>query len=857
MPVEKTPPLPVGTVLDGKFRITKEIGRGGMAAVYEALNVDIGKRVAVKVLAAELVSSRTVMERFIREARAAAAIRSPYICDVYDVGTFEGRPFLVMELLEGESLYDRLTHVRRLDPKPMATIASQVCKGLAKAHEANVVHRDLKPENIFLTTDEEGNTVAKIVDFGLAKFYEPAHEGGAAARLTRDGALFGTPAYMSPEQAKAQGEVDQRADLWALACIVYECLTGRTVWNVDQGVAMILAQIAGAPIPRPSRLRSDLPRGFDEWFLRALDRNVERRFQTARELADTLTLVLDPPEGSTHDAQFQTDPGVGPASEDYGQHRVPGGIDFPSPIDHPPGTVEPVASDDVAAIPPDSMPPPKARGPGLAIAVLLSTSIVALGGYGAWFYVLHPSERGRIARGVGGNRTPAVASADESMQGLVETEPFALQIAAAQRSLSRGQTDAAVRLFKGAFESSQQQSAARSFYNHAEVIGENPPNAPCQVTGLARPRPFSGSADASSVPSLALSPTGLVVTWAESDPQNRKRHAMTAALDDSLRRVSPVIDATPEAKLVQGPTLDAFDDSLVLLYWDSAPDGTGATLRKLDPKGIIDGPPIPVSSNGERQSFPALAREPDGHFWVSWTSKESSHTANLMARRFGKDLKPEGEPVRLTRYNAPVRGNAIPSQVSVAVAHGFLHFAFTLEHNVDYRVFALRVPVSEPLLAKGGLPAPLDEGAKGPDRFLGQMIPLSTTPGQHKRPALACVEEGCFVAWDDEKAGAHVAFYTGTNGEVLWRRELGAKALSPSIAVSGNDVVISWYDVGRVRLARLGRDGIGEATLIGRESGYQPPPNIIPGSRRNEWLVGFREFEAGQTEGFVVRAECK
>lgn len=852
MPVEKTPPLPVGTILDGKFRITKEIGRGGMAAVYEALNVDIGKRVAVKVLAAELVSSRTVMERFIREARAAAAIRSPYICDVYDVGTFEDRPFLVMELLEGESLYDRLTHVRRLDPKPVAAIANQVCRGLTKAHEANVVHRDLKPENIFLTTDEEGNTIAKIVDFGLAKFYEPAHEGGAAARLTRDGALFGTPAYMSPEQAKAQGDVDQRADLWALACIVYECLTGRTVWNVDQGVAMILAQIAGAPIPRPSRLRSDLPRAFDDWFLRALDRNVERRFQTARELAETLTLVLDPPEGSARDAPLKTYPERADGS-DVGRGQPP--VDFPSMIGEA-GTVEPVASDDVAAIPPDSLPPTKAHGPGVAIAVLLATTIVALAGYGAWFYVLHPSGAGRIARALG-RQTPSAASADEATQGLVETEPFALQIAAAQRSLSRGQTEAAVKLFKGAFDSSQQQSAARSFYNHAEVIGENPPNAPCQVTGLARPRPFAGSADASSVPTLALSPTGLVVGWAESDPQNRKRHAMTTALDDSLRRVSPVIDATPEAKLVQGPTLDAFDDSLILLYWDSAPDGTGAMLRKLDPKGIIDGPPIPVSPNGERQSFPALAREPDGHFWVSWTSKESAHTANLMARRFGKDLKPAGDPVRLTRYATPPHGNAIPSQVAVAVAHGFLNFAYALEHNVDHHVFGLRVPLSEPLLGKGGLPAPLDEGSKGPDRFLGQMIPISTTPGQHKQPALACVEEGCFVAWDDEKAGAHVAFYSGTNGEVLWRRELGAKALSPSIAASGSDVVISWYDVGRVRLARLGRDGIGEATLIGRESGYQPPPNIVPGSKRNEWLVGFREFEAGQTEGFIVRAECK
>src|SRR5450432_681623 len=201
MPSQNQSQVPVGTVLEGKFRITKEIGRGGMAAVYEAENVDIGKRVAVKILAAELITSRVVRERFIREARAAAAIRSPYICDVYDVGTFEDRPFLVMELLEGESLYDKLSRVRRLDIKPTIVVATQVAKGLVKAHEASIVHRDLKPENIFLTKNEDGDVISKIVDFGLAKFYEPALEGGPAARLTKEGALFGTPAYMSPEQA--------------------------------------------------------------------------------------------------------------------------------------------------------------------------------------------------------------------------------------------------------------------------------------------------------------------------------------------------------------------------------------------------------------------------------------------------------------------------------------------------------------------------------------------------------------------------------------------------------------------------------------------------------------------------------
>ena len=287
--------IPVGTVLAGKYRITREIGRGGMAAVYEAANVDIGKRVAIKVLAQELTASAVVVERFLREARAAAAIRSPYICDIYDSGKLDdGRPFLVLELLEGESLYERMTKIRWLDIDTTTTIVIQTCRGLTKAHAASIVHRDLKPENIFLTKDEDGSLLSKILDFGLAKFYAPMEGAGPQARLTREGAVFGTPAYMSPEQVRGQGAVDHRADLWALGCIVYECFTGRTVWSTEQGVAMTFAQIANAPLPRPAQYRPDLPTAFTTWFDRALDRDINKRFQTAKQFAEELVSVLSP-----------------------------------------------------------------------------------------------------------------------------------------------------------------------------------------------------------------------------------------------------------------------------------------------------------------------------------------------------------------------------------------------------------------------------------------------------------------------------------------------------------------------------------------------------------------------------------
>src|SRR5690606_30806451 len=163
---------PIGTILGGKYRINKQIGRGGMATIFAAENVDIGKAVAVKVLSHELADSKTVTERFLREARAAAKIKSPYICEVYDLGTVDHRPFIVLELLTGESLYDRLARERRLSLADVDLITTQVCKGLSKAHAQKIVHRDLKPENIFLSTSEDGQLLCMHLDFDMAEFYE-------------------------------------------------------------------------------------------------------------------------------------------------------------------------------------------------------------------------------------------------------------------------------------------------------------------------------------------------------------------------------------------------------------------------------------------------------------------------------------------------------------------------------------------------------------------------------------------------------------------------------------------------------------------------------------------------------------
>src|SRR5688572_3236178 len=290
-----------------------------MAAVYEAEQLSLGKKVAVKVLASELSASTIVIERFFREARAAASVKSPYIVDVYDSGRLDdGRPFIAMELLEGESLYDRMARVRIIDVDTTVRVIVHTAKGLIKAHQAGIVHRDLKPENIFLTKGEDGDDICKILDFGLAKFYAPVNpEEKAAKRLTREGAVFGTPAYMSPEQVKGQGNVDHRADLWALGCMAYECLIGRPVWNMDQGVAMTFAAIATGPIPVPSAARADLPPAFDAWFKKCLERDPAKRYQSAKELADAFIEAW----GKTRTQSSASYPNFAPGGS--GLHRPP------------------------------------------------------------------------------------------------------------------------------------------------------------------------------------------------------------------------------------------------------------------------------------------------------------------------------------------------------------------------------------------------------------------------------------------------------------------------------------------------------------------------------------------------------
>ncbi|WP_420894966.1 protein kinase domain-containing protein, partial [Sorangium cellulosum] len=221
------------------------------------------------------------------EATAAAQLRSAHVVQILDHGIEGEQPFIVMELLEGEDLFERLARRRRLSLQETSRIMTQVARALTRAHGAGIVHRDLKPENFFLCANED-DEVVKILDFGIAK----VGHGKRAAQRTTVGTLMGTPHYMSPEQVKGLQEVDYRADLWALGVIVYQCVTGELPFD-SEGIGDLLIKISVGEIPVPSRVNPELPPTFDAWFARACDRDPEGRFSSARDLAESLARIAD------------------------------------------------------------------------------------------------------------------------------------------------------------------------------------------------------------------------------------------------------------------------------------------------------------------------------------------------------------------------------------------------------------------------------------------------------------------------------------------------------------------------------------------------------------------------------------
>jgi serine/threonine protein kinase len=306
-PAAKTSYLPqsddplIGTTLAGRYAIQKKLGEGGMGAVYLATHNILEKQVALKVLHGEFARKPDLVERFMQEAKAASRIRNENVIDISDFGaTPEGLVFFAMELLTGHDLHDEITRARvtghLLPWSRTKKIFLQICGALSAAHAKGIVHRDLKPENVYLVEFLGDPDFVKLLDFGIAKLTEAEGGGGGERKLTKTGMLFGTPEYMSPEQARGE-QVDHRVDIYAMGCILFQLVTNRVPFEADNFMGVLSMHLTEPPPSIAPEVFDQIgaPRALAHVIDRALIKDRNARYQTIDELANAVREVCGDP----------------------------------------------------------------------------------------------------------------------------------------------------------------------------------------------------------------------------------------------------------------------------------------------------------------------------------------------------------------------------------------------------------------------------------------------------------------------------------------------------------------------------------------------------------------------------------
>jgi eukaryotic-like serine/threonine-protein kinase len=359
----------IGQTVD-RYSVTRLLGRGGMGAVYEARHATLSRRVAIKFLLPELAARPDILRRFENEARAAGGLEHPNLIAATDFGqASDGAPFLVMEFLQGEDCAKVLYRSGRLSVARSVDIVTQACRGLSVAHAVGIVHRDLKPENLFITRAGDDSDWVKVLDFGIAKLR--SLEAGAA---TRTGTTLGTAFYMSPEQARGAGDVDERTDVWALGVILYQLLSGRRPFEGEQFLH-IIHQVLSVDPPRLAELCPELPPELVSVVEQAMQKERGVRLPSVLALIDALApfanpanaaLAATPPVAARLLGDTRPTPSTSIGGVSLGESRISGAA-------------------------PPSLVPTQRRSRGVPVVGALLCAVLAIGAW-AWLHQVRPPE---------------------------------------------------------------------------------------------------------------------------------------------------------------------------------------------------------------------------------------------------------------------------------------------------------------------------------------------------------------------------------------------------------------------------------------------------------------------------------
>ncbi len=429
----------------------------------------------------------------------------------------------------------------------------------------------------------------------------------------------------------------------------------------------------------------------------------------------------------------------------------------------------------------------------------------------------------------------------------VEMPKWMSTIEEGQQLLSTGDADGAMRKFKDATDAGA-GAIGKSFLEQVKIGGST--TGPCKMAAFSHPR--LGYGGNLGRPAVAVTSKGAVVAWTDDHEQPGHDHVYSVLIDAAGRPTGRARDLTPEADYAMRPELVTVDDRVLLLFWDKSGREPGVRVRWLDADGRIGGMSSAVGAAKPGLYWPAFDHAPDGSFWVAWQQSPDKEGDDIFLRHLDADLKPMGPEIRATDYEPEKGKQPRLSSPSIAVSSANLFVAYALEQDKQHLIERMRVPLNAPDLATG------IQGSAKASRLLGEVTASNEDKVGGDYPSITCTRDACFLVWHETDKGAQAALVDPAKGTMLWRKRFAPRGGHPAVASTPDgQTEIAYYEAGRVRLAAVSRDGVGTTSTFGRVTGDEPRPWIAPGHARGEWFVAWLDVEAGHTESFVARLQCR